>query len=216
MTTDGKHIPFQVAILNHGVERGKALPTLTIRECIEEILNEFGNDLPYLRSDPDSYILRTGEHVVLDPQQRMSDLSQKDRTLVLDDRESSVPKTASRLTERCYLVGDLRQSYRLHWLPAIIGRSDTSLPDNDLVAVDLRGHPNGILVSRRHVKIIRIAGGYMVQRLADNPVTLRDLHGDEQELTDLPTPFTPGHTLRLDRSQIELRFMVVESIPSPA
>lgn len=93
-------------------------------------------------------------------------------------------------------------------MPAIIGRADTNLPENELIGVDLAAHPAGLRVSRRHARLIERDGHYLVERLSPNPIAISNGTGQTIDVAQAPVPIHHGDTLLLVRSQIALTFLI--------
>jgi hypothetical protein len=166
-------------------------------------------------------LVDTKSSAVLD-EKPLSELYPKDAQdvhLRLVEKLSATPRGAQPAPAPIYLCEQATgRVYRLHWLPAIIGRPDRNLPDNQLLAVNLEALPTGLRVSRRHVKLSEQNGQYFVQRMSGNPTALRRGAGGVVNLLDASrAPLAHGDIILLERSQIALKFLVrPESMPMPA
>ena len=172
------------------------------------ILQEFG-DIEYLGTNPADYqLLQADDRKPLDEEQPLSALAT--HRLILVERDLPLPPGAMRPSQPIYLREQTSGiAYKLHWLPAIVGRCSESLPLNDLVAVDLGVYPTGPRVSRRHVKITEEEGRYYVQSLSNNPVTLvRTGQNARIPLSETRQLLTPGDMIDLERSDLKLKFIV--------
>jgi hypothetical protein len=209
-----KYLELRIDIFDRPNQRAQVLGELRPRELVSSILEEFGDELDYLGADPDVYWLRKArENERLENEATLEDQVRTGDHLVLEEADPDLPAHARRPSQPIYLQDGLTQNaYRIPWLPAIIGRPDPELPDNELVAVDLSTHPAGSRVSRRHLKLWEENGEYWVQATSANPASLVRDRGVE-----IPVPagnererLNPQDILRLDRADITLKFIVRE------
>ncbi|MBK8050702.1 MAG: hypothetical protein IPK16_28500 [Anaerolineales bacterium] len=134
----------------------------------------------------------------------------------MDERPQATPVGATLIEQPLYLRETTSGSvFKVSWLPAIVGRTDAALPENNLVVVDLGNLPNGLRVSRRHVRITQEGDQIYVQCMSGNPATLRHVDGTTQSLDKGRGALLPGDVLFLERSEIALR-QVVRIDPAPA
>ncbi len=189
-----------------------ALPDLRPGEFIEAILAEF-QEIEYLSRDPWHYRLRRVENgEYLDDDQSLEAQLVKNARVALVERPLDLPPGTSAPPERIYLREQSSGAvYPLRWLPAIIGRLDSSLGQNELVAVNLEPYTTGLRVSRRHARIDYEDGDYVIDNLSNNGTTLirgteefRLQRGRKRGLHD-------GDLIRLDRSELTLRFMRLQN-----
>jgi hypothetical protein len=203
-------------------QRALALSELRPSQLVQAILQEFHN-LEYLGDSADDYCLVKAEsgapldaELTLDQQQ----VKKGDR-LVLVEREQPLPEGTHRPSLPIYLREPHEaKAYAVQWLPAIIGRRSEHQPHDALVAVDLRSYASGLRASRRHVRLTEADGGFFVENLSNsNPVSLLSpRQPDPVAVTAQRQPLAPGDVIRLDRSDIELKFIVrpVASMPEAA
>ncbi len=189
--------------------RALIVPQLTPREMIASILDEF-RSLAYLSQMPDSYaLLRARDGLVLDEASPLGQQLKPGERLILAEYQPELPKETLQPSRHAYLREEASgEVYKLHWLPAIIGRVDASLSDNDRVAVDLAAHQRGLRVSRRHAQIIEENGRFFIESLSQNATTIRDSQGRETALNSGALPLEPGDIVSLDQSQIALQLIV--------
>jgi hypothetical protein len=214
MLSSPKYLELRIDVFDRPNQRAQVLAELKPRELVNAILEEFGDELDYLSADPGVYWLRKArENERLDERQSLAELVRSGDHLVLEEVEPDLPARAQRPSRPIYLQdGATQHAYKLPWLPAIIGRQDPELPEDDLVAVDLSTNSAGSRVSRRHLRIWEENGEYFVQAASANPATLvRDKDGE------IPVPsgngrerLLPLDIIRLDRSQITLKFIARE------
>jgi pSer/pThr/pTyr-binding forkhead associated (FHA) protein len=100
------------------------------------------------------------------------------------------------------------QVYKLHWLPAIIGRPDKNQLLDDRIAVDLESYKTGLRVSRRHAQIVEEDGRYFVESLSRNPTLLRSPDGSLEAVDSEKQPLQHDDVIQLERSNIALKFIV--------
>lgn len=197
-------------------QRALALPNLTPSELVDAIIQEF-RELEYLSDTPADYqLLRAEDHAPLDEGSRLGQQVSKRERLILVERELPLPKDGQRPAKHIYLREQVTgRVYKLHWQPAIIGRTDKSQPHNEWVAVDLAPHKTGLRVSRRHAKITEKKGQYYIESLAHNPTAIKDSEGNTIPLDSEKQPLNHGDVIYLERSNIALKFIVREDAQPP-
>lgn len=204
-----------IDVLDQTAQRALALSDLTPAQLIKAVLQEF-HSLEYLGDDPNEYYLlktESGERLI-EEQPLSAQVKHGDR-LVLVEREAPLPEGTHRPTQPIYLR-ELRESktFKIHWLPAIIGRHSEYRPYDEWVAVDLRSYPTGLRVSRRHVKLSDEGGCFHITNMTSNPVVLVSARQSSPVVVGTqPQPIEAGDIIRLERSGIELKFIVRN--PSP-
>lgn len=209
-----------IDVLEVPAQRAAALWTLSPQELIAATLLEF-SELEQLGIDPGDYeLLDASTGAALD-EKPLDELYPRDATdvhLKLVEKSAPTPRGAQPASEPIYLrEQSTGRVYRLAWLPAIIGRPDRNLSDNNLLAVNLEALPTGLRVSRRHVKISEQGGHYFIQRMSGNPTVLRRANGEIINLLDAShTSIDNGDVIVLERSQITLRFLVQPDSPPSA
>lgn len=209
MSATPKRLDLRLDIGDLTAQQALVRTELTPPELVVAVLAEF-HELEYLGNQAEAYCLRRqNDGEPLDEQRPLgTQLNSGDR-LVLTERLAPVPDGATRPAAVLYLRERASgRVYRLSWLPALIGRPDQNLTDNELLAIDLADHAAGTRVSRRHAQIIARDGQYLVERLAPNPTMLIDQAGRTITLEEEPLPIQHGDTLLLERSQIALSFIV--------
>lgn len=185
-------------------------------QLVEAIVQEF-RELEILDGDPSGYYLvRTNDQTPLDDEAEMGRqrLSPGAR-LILREREPPLPAGAQPFSRRIYLREQSAEKvFRLHWQPAIVGRSVDSQPHGDAppdsaqwVAVDLRAFPTGLRVSRRHLVISESDGQLTVENLAPNPAAIQ--RGAEQIAIEAgKVALHDGDFILLERSQLALKVII--------
>lgn len=206
-----------IDVLDLPAQHAAALWTLSPQELIAATLQEF-REIEQLGIDPSDYQLldaATGAALDEKPLDALFAKDAKDVHLKLVEKPASIPRGAQPAPEPIYLREQgAGRVYRIGWLPAIIGRPDRNLPDNQLLAVNLEALPTGLRVSRRHVRLSEQGGQYYVQRMSGNPTMLRRATGETINLLDASrTPIEHGDVIVLERSQITLKFLLQRTTP---
>lgn len=204
-----------IDVLELPPQRAAALWTLSPQEVIAAALQEF-RELEQLGIDPGDYQLLDVQSGAPLDEKPLDALFAKDAKAVhlkLAEKPVAVPRGAQPAPAPLYLREQATgRVYRIGWLPAIIGRPDRTLPDNQLLAVNLDALPTGLRVSRRHVRLSEQSGQYFVQRMSGNPTVLRRTTGETINLLDASrTPIDHGDMIVLERSQITLKFLVQQA-----
>lgn len=207
-----------IDVLELPAQHAAALWTLSPQELIAATLQEFG-ELEQLGIDPGDYQLLDAQSGAPLDEKPLDDLFAKDAKeihLKLVEKLPATPRGAQPAPDPIYLREQATgRVYRLGWLPAIVGRPDRNLPDNQLLAVNLEALPTGLRVSRRHVRLSEQGGQYFVQRMSGNPTLLRRATGETINLLDASrTPIDHGDMIVLERSQITLKFLILRATPA--
>jgi pSer/pThr/pTyr-binding forkhead associated (FHA) protein len=166
------YIDVKIDVFEYADQRASILESLTPAGLILEILKEFDD----ITADaPEKYaIYLKGMERQLDPDATMAQLDiQPHDELVFDYvrqaiRQMLEPKDYAFLEEVT-----TRKVYDIQWQPAVIGRPDSDVGHNIILAVNVQLLPNGRTVSRKHAQITFSEGRYYVEPLAEhNPVFL--------------------------------------------
>lgn len=206
-----ERVELKIDVFEKKGQTARVLRSLTIRELVEEILLEF-DELEYLdRAAPWNYVLRQkDEETSLDPALTIAEHHLSRGTeLVLDELPAILPAGASPMPGDIYLVYqrqtdvEAHRAFKLNWQPAVIGRPDTLLPQNNLLAVNLEPFPTGLRVSRRQAQIFCKEGHYYLENLSNNPMSLND---DSEPLHEIHELYE-GDLIHLVRSDITLKFI---------
>lgn len=211
MTTAMKRLELRIDVGDLLAQQALVRSELTPPELVAAVLQEF-RELDHLSDQGEQYCLvRRESGAPLDEQQPLGAQLRVGDHLALVERQAPPPAGAARPAQALYLRERASgRVYRLEWLPALIGRPDSSLPDSELIAVDLSHHAAGQRVSRRHARIAARAGQYTVERLSSNPTALVDSAGRTIAVGEEPLPIQHGDSLLLERSQIALTLIVRE------
>lgn len=210
MSRDQAQIEIRIDIFDHENQRAIVQGHITPLDLITAILTEF-SEIEYLGANPLDYELCKADcDAPLRDNEAISDQVNPECRLKLVEREAPLPTGARRPSHPVYLREQTSGiTYRLQWLPAIVGRCSESLPQNELIAVDLGVYPTGLRVSRRHVMITEEEGKYYAQSLSANPISLVRLDGREQvPLAEARQRLYCGDLLQLERSDLKLKFVV--------
>jgi hypothetical protein len=128
--------------------------------------------------------------------------------LKLLEVERPLPPGTKRPSQAIYLRDVANgKVYKLHWLPAIIGRPDKNQPHDDRIAVDLESYQTGLRVSRRHAQITEQNGRYFIESLSRNPTTVKN-EEETVDVGDKKRPLQHGDLIQLERSNITLKLIV--------
>ncbi len=206
-----------------GRQRALALASITPAELVDAVLQEFRGELEYLSDSVADYrLVRAADHPPLDdgaadhaPLDDGAPLAAQVRDgddLALEERPREVPQGARPSSKPVYLREQATgMVFRLAWLPAIIGRPDDNLPDNEMLAVNLAPLVSGARVSRRHAQIVEDGGQLFVESLArQNPTIVRAAAGNETRVEDGRVPLSDGDVIYLERSKLALKVIVRE------
>jgi len=168
------YIDVKIDIFEHADQRARVLESLTPAGLIQEILKEFDD----ITTDaPEKYaIYLKGMERPLNPASSMAELDiQPQDTLVFDYvrqaiRQMLEPKDYAFLREE-----STGKVYDIQWQPAVIGRPDSDVGHNIILAVNVQLLPDSMTVSRKHAQISFSEGHYFIEPLAEhNPVFLNN------------------------------------------
>ncbi|MEZ4513862.1 MAG: FHA domain-containing protein [Chloroflexota bacterium] len=209
MSANQMRLDVRIDVFEKTNQWAKPLLTLKPAELVEGVLLEF-QELEYLSKVPADYYLVQGEDGV--PLEEGVPLSQQvvpEVRLRLVEAERPLPRGGRRPPGAAYLRDlETGRVYKLHWLPAIIGRPDKSQPHNELIAVNLESYKMGLRVSRRHVQITELNGRYFVESMSRNPTVLKREGEDGVAVTEQKRPLQHGDIIQLARSNIAFKFIV--------
>lgn len=239
MSAKDQRLELQIDIFTLKQQRALVLPTLTAAELVLAILQEFGGRqlpensagttaakqapapekllrLEYLGDNPSDYqLLRADTRQPLDSAIPIGEQLFAKERLTLMESELPLPNGTARPRRPAYLRDQSSgKVFKLHWLPAIIGRGDPSQPHNDRIAVNLAAHAAGQRVSRRHAQIGEAGVQFFIERLSPNPTAIKDTKGRRIQLGEEQHLLRNGDVIILEGSQIALEFIVREPEPS--
>jgi hypothetical protein len=213
MSADQTRIELFIDVFEHKNQRARVLRGLKLSELIESILQEF-HEIEYLSDTPADYeLVRASDGTPLDEHQpigRQPQLNNGNNHLILTEKTWPLSAGMQRPAHLLYLREQPGGNvYKLHGVPAVIGRVSQQQQGTEPVVVDLAAHGAGLRVSRRHAQIIEEAGRYAVESLSSNPTVVQDSSGNR---TPLPLntrhPLQSGDLIHLERSDIMLKFIV--------
>ena len=196
-----------------GRQRALALASITPAELVDAVLQEFRGELEYLSDSVADYrLVRAEDRAPLDDGAPLAAQVRDGDDLALEERPREVPQGARPSSKPVYLREQATgMVFRLAWLPAIIGRPDDNLPDNEMLAVNLAPLVSGARVSRRHAQIVEDGGQLFVESLArQNPTIVRAAAGNETRVEDGRVPLSDGDVIYLERSKLALKVIVRE------
>jgi len=194
---------------SHPKQRALARNGITPVELIEAVIAEFSEEIPYLGKNAASYkVCRRDNGRVLDldvaiPLEKQ--VGAGSHLALMEVERKQPPKT--KLLSTPFYLRETKHGYvyKIQWLPAFIGRTDPSMSDNEVVAVDLHNLTTGMAVSRRHVRFFERDGIIYLELCSRNPVTLVRSDGSKEELGERPLVLKQGDALKLERSRISLQ-----------
>ena len=209
MSTNQKRLDLRIDVFEKPAQWAKPLPTLKPPELVDAILQEF-QELEYLGDTSADYYLVSADNeaALLQEDEPLVPQVANESRLKLLEVERPLPPGTKRPSQAIYLRDVANgQVYKLHWLPAIIGRPDKNQPHDDRIAVDLESYQTGLRVSRRHAQITEQNGRYFIESLSRNPTTVKNDEGTE-DVGDKKRPLQHGDLIQLERSNITLKFIV--------
>jgi hypothetical protein len=211
MSTSQTRLDIRVDVFEKEDQWAKPLSSLKPPDLITAIFEEF-RELEYLSGDPEDYLLvKKEDSSPLDPEEALDGQLSKNAHLVLLEQERTLPKGTKPLSAPVYLREQTSgKVYKLHWMPAVIGRPDPNQANNDWLAVNLEAYPTGLRVSRRHAQITEDNGRYSIKSLSKNPTVIKDEEGNEKLIGDTPIQLENNDVVLLERSNISLKFIIRE------
>jgi hypothetical protein len=209
MSANQARIELLIDVFDQKAQRAIALPTLLPAELVAAVIEEF-REIEYLGSDPLGYqLINTATRTVLDEQVRLGQQLAGGDRLALVERAEAVPQGTQPLSQPVYLREQSNGTvYKLGWQPAIIGRADVTLKDNQQLAVNLGAHPAGQRVSRRHAQVVEAKGQFFVESLSQNPTIVKTRQGAATRVERERCRIQHGDTIVLENSQIMLKLIV--------
>jgi len=204
------YIDVKIDVFEHADQRARVLESLTPAGLIQEVLKEFDD---VTADAPEKYaIYLKGMERPLNPGSTMAQLDiQPQDILVFDYIRQPIREM---LDSRDYAF--LREEttgkvYDIQWQPAVIGRPDSDVGHNIILAVNVKLLPNGMTVSRKHAQITFSEGRYYIEPLAEhNPVLL---NGKEIPLNS-KREIKHGDKLLLGHNKIVMTFLTQSVQPS--
>jgi hypothetical protein len=208
MAARTQRLDLRIDIFESTAQRAQVLPTLMPAELIAEILQEFA-DLEYLGKSANDYVLQKAEnHALLDESLALAQQVGQNDHLALADRDVPIPNGTQRPTQNAYLrEQNSGHVYRIHWVPAILGRPDRALPDENRLCVNLEIFRTGMRVSRRHAQISQEQDIFYLEGQASNP-TLLQRGSQTTAVTVDKVPLLNGDLILFERSNLTLKFIV--------
>ena len=216
MSTNQKRLDLRIDVFDKPAQWAKSLPNLKPPELVDAILQEF-QELEYLSNTSADYYLvpADNEEASLQEDVQLAQQVANESRLRLLEVERPLPEGTKRPSQAIYLRDVANgKVYKLHWLPAIIGRPDKNQPHDDRIAVDLESYKTGLRVSRRHAQITEQNGRFFIESLSRNPTTVKNEEGSVEEVGDKKRPLQHGDFIQLERSNIVLKFIVRQQADS--
>jgi pSer/pThr/pTyr-binding forkhead associated (FHA) protein len=166
------YIDVKIDVFEHADQRARLLESLTPDGLILEILKEFDD---ITTDTPEKYaIYLKGMERPLNPAFTMTQLDiQPQDTLVFDYVRKAIREMLDSKDYAFLREESTGKVYDIQWQPAVIGRPDSDVGHNIILAVNVKLLPNGMTVSRQHAQITFSEGRYYIEPLAENnPVFL--------------------------------------------
>lgn len=221
MKTHSQRLELTVDVFDLVRQRAQVRPECAPSQLIQAILDEFHTTVEWLDSSADRYqLLRAQTLAPLDETTPLGQQLRPGDRLVLCETELPLPPDARPPSQPVYLRElHTGRTYPLHGLPTLVGRPGLDSSAHARLTVDLGDYPNGLRVSRRHVRLTEENGGYWIELLANNPVSLVRSGEPVVELAlGKPHRLTHGDEFLFVRSAIQLQFIVppVDSLEEPS
>lgn len=202
-----------IDVLSLPRQEARALARLKPADLVGAILSEF-RELEQLGDQPGEYELRDAEGRPLDPDLALGKQVRDKASLVLIECPIPLPPGTVAPSSPVYLREKISgKVFRIGWLPAIIGRADPDLPNNERVAVNLTALDAGQRVSRRHAQLVEVDGRLAIVALGANPISLLRDDGSTEPIGEMPHLLTNDSLIRLDRSGIVLKVLLGQPAP---
>lgn len=213
MSAQATRLELFIDVFDQPKQRALALPTITRNELVASILQEF-REFDFLSDNPAQYqLLKADDNSpLLDEKPVGEQQVTKGQHLLFAEQELPLPEGTTRPSQPIYLR-DLGSGkvYKLHWLPAIIGRPDADAADNAQLAVALEAEQTGLRVSRRHASITEENGQFYVASLSQNPTSIQDSDGNTATI-GRRWKLQNGNVIHLERSGISFKFIVRQPV----
>jgi hypothetical protein len=180
--------------------------SLTVADLIDEITREF-DDLDRETLDSYALFLQDKNQPLNGSRNLLEQGVQPGDRLVFTWARSQLQSARRPLSDTASFALQDETSqvlFPIEWQPAVIGRPDTDLEHNDLLAVDLRWLPESPRVSRRHAQITEVKGVYYIESLTPNNPTYLNGHGLSLGKT---YKLKVGDTIRFGYTDIRLRYI---------
>lgn len=217
MSSQVTRLELSIDVFDRLEQRALVLPTISRTDLVSSILQEF-SELDFLGDSPNEYqLIKSADNMPLVDDKALNEQQLANgQRLRFVEHEPVIPEDAHAPTKSIYLR-NLRSGkvYKLHWVPAIIGRIDPDASDNDQLAVNLEADQVGLRVSRRHASIVEEDGQFYVTSLSQNPTSIQDSDGNIATI-NRRWKLQNGNIIHLDRSGISFKFIVRESAGSEA
>ena len=194
-----------VKILDQLTEDADVQLRLTPLELIQAVISEFGDDIPSMSRDPAAFNLLRSDGSALAENIPLDQQLGNEQILTFAEKAAPLPAGSEPMPGNYFLREPVSgRVYAIRWSPALVGRSDSRLPDEALLAVNLAGLPQSERVSRRHARIFRQGERIMIECLADNPLRLRTTAGDVNLTPRQTFQLQPNDQIVFEFSQIQL------------
>jgi pSer/pThr/pTyr-binding forkhead associated (FHA) protein len=166
------YLDVDIDVFEYSGQHARLRKGITVATLIQEILKQFDD----IAADaPDKYAMYLkGIDRPLNSGYTLEQLDiQPHDTLVFDYIRPIIRKMLEP-DEYAFLKEETTgKVYDIQWQPAVIGRPDSDVGHNIILAVNVQLLPNGMTVSRRHAQITYSDGRYYIEPLAEhNPVFL--------------------------------------------
>jgi pSer/pThr/pTyr-binding forkhead associated (FHA) protein len=204
------YIDVKIDVFEHEDQRARVLESLTPAGLIQEILKEFDD----ITADaPEKYaIYLKGMERPLNPGSTMAKLDIQPQDILVFDYIRQPIRQMLDSKDYAFLREEITgKVYDIQWQPAVIGRPDSEVGHNIILAVNVKLLPNGMTVSRKHAQITFSEGRYYIEPLAEhNPVLL---NGKEIPLNS-KREIKNNDKLAIGRTKITMVFETQRAAPS--
>jgi len=198
------YIEILIDVFDNVCQHAKVLPSITIGQLINEILDEFDDLDRSLKTEGYAITMR-GHDVPLDARKTLAELNiHKDDELIFQ-YANRIGRQPIPIGDRVFFQETIHNTiYPMLWQPALIGRPSSDMTDSLLLAVDLQALDPKRVISRRHARVMIYGDDYSIEALqAANPVYLNLEPEPIREVRTLEN----GDIIRVGKSKIPLIFV---------
>ncbi len=167
------YLELYIDIFDQPRQQARVLQSLTVGKLIDEILKEFDLD----GSNREVYALfLKGKSTPLDPRMTMSQLDLQMHDELIFRHSRTTGRLVTHDQDRAFLQDERTNSlFEIKFNPAVLGRTSSDPAHNASLAVNMKFHPDGGYVSRRHAQIVLAGGQYYLESLSNNnPTSVND------------------------------------------
>jgi len=166
------YIDVKIDVFERVDQRARVLESLTPAGLIKEVLKEFDD---ITTDTPEKYaIYLKGMERPLNPASSMAKLDIQPQDILVFDYIRQPIRQMLDSKDYAFLRDETTgKVFDIQWQPAVIGRPDSDVGHNIILAVNVKLLPDGMTVSRKQAQITFSEGHYYIEPLAEhNPVFL--------------------------------------------